>query len=119
VKTSVRSNWRTTVLVCRKCSKKVGGGFGPKRKTSLAKALKAELGGGKGRKASVGIIETKCLGVCPKNAVTVVDGRHSDLWLLIRPGTPVAEVAESLGLGVSPGGGPDQGDHVGDALRPV
>jgi hypothetical protein len=37
---SVAANWSAAILVCGKCSKKVGGGFGPKGKTSLAKALK-------------------------------------------------------------------------------
>ena len=69
-----KAEWESTVLICGKCSKKVGGGFGPKGKTPLAKALKRIFG--KGRKASVGVVETKCLGLCPKNAVTLVDGRR-------------------------------------------
>ena len=40
VKTEVRSNWSNAVLVCAKCSKRVGGGFGPKRRTALSKALR-------------------------------------------------------------------------------
>ena len=71
---TVRSDWANTLLVCKKCSKKIGGGFGPKGKTGLAKALRAELDVAKGRKGSLGIIEVKCLGVCPKGAVTVVNG---------------------------------------------
>ncbi len=98
MKASVRANWQATLLVCGKCSKKLGGGFGPKGKTSLAKALKQETGGGKGRKAPVGIIETKCLGVCPKHAVTMVDTRRGDEWLLVREGADVGELVEQLGL---------------------
>lgn len=96
MKAVVRSEWQGTVLICAKCSKKVGGGFGPKGKTRLAKALKAELGGGKGRKSKRGILEVKCLGVCPRNAVTMVDGNNPREWLLVRPGTDVAEVAAAL-----------------------
>ena len=95
----VRANWQTALLICRKCSKKVDGGFGPKGKTPLAKALKSELHGGKGRKARVGIVEVKCLGICPKNAVTMIDAARPRDWLLVRPGTDVRDVVAELGLG--------------------
>ena len=75
LKPRVRSNWAQTILVCAKCSKKIGGGFGAKGKTSFAKALRQQVGAGKGRKAAVGIVEVKCLGICPKRAVTVVAAR--------------------------------------------
>jgi predicted metal-binding protein len=97
MKLGVRSNWTTTILVCGKCSKKIGGGFGPKGKTPLAKALKA-LGGGKKRKAAFGVIETRCLGVCPRDAVTVVDAAHPGLWTLVKAETPLHELADRLGL---------------------
>ena len=102
LKTRVRSNWARTVLVCAKCSKKIGGGFGPKGKTSLAEALRTEIGAGKGRKSPVGIVEVKCLGVCPKRAVTVVDGARSREWMLVPEGSDVAAVAEALGFAASP-----------------
>ena len=35
-----RSDWTSAVLVCGKCSKKIDGGFGPKRSERLAKALR-------------------------------------------------------------------------------
>ena len=89
-----KSNWEQTVLVCAKCSKKVGGGFGPKGKMPLVKALRAILG--EGRKASVGVIPVKCLGVCPKNAVTVVDSRRPREWMIVRAGTSVDDVVSSL-----------------------
>jgi predicted metal-binding protein len=89
-----KSNWEQTVLVCAKCTKKVGGGFGPKGKTPLVKALRAVLG--KGRKASVGVVPVKCLGVCPKNAVTVVSSRQPQEWLIVPKGTPVAHVMSKL-----------------------
>lgn len=97
MKLFARSNWEASLLVCRKCSKKLGGGFGPKGKTSLAKVLKKH-GGGKGRKARLGVIEVKCLGVCPKGAVTVIDSRDPGRWRLVRTGTDVSEVAETLKL---------------------
>ena len=82
----VRSDWQGAVLVCGKCSKKVGGGFGKKGRTPLAKALRKAMEWGNGRKAAAGIIETRCLGVCPRNAVVVIDTRASDEWLVVPVG---------------------------------
>ena len=58
---TVSSNWQNAVLVCRKCSRKIDGGFGPDGRKPLAKALRKHLGLKKGRKAPVGIIEVGCL----------------------------------------------------------
>jgi predicted metal-binding protein len=91
-----RSNWDRAWLVCAKCSRKLDGGFGPKGKTPLAKALRRELGVGKGRKASLGVVEVKCLGVCPKRAVTLVDSADPHRWHLVEAGEDVAEVARKL-----------------------
>lgn len=98
LKDHVRSNWRSAVLVCRKCSKKLDGGFGPKGDERLAKALRKHLALKKGRKAQAGVIEVNCLGVCPKNAVTVVNGADAREWLLVRPGTDLDELARGLDL---------------------
>ncbi len=97
MKHSVKSNWTATVLVCGKCSKKLGGGFGEKGRTPLAKALRKLCGKAK-RKAPFGVIETRCLGVCPKGAVTVIDAAHPGCWQLIEEGTPIEDVAQTLGL---------------------
>ncbi|MDF0540889.1 (2Fe-2S) ferredoxin domain-containing protein [Sphingobium sp. H39-3-25] len=94
----VRSNWRNAVLVCRKCSKKLDGGFGEKGRMPLAKALRKQLALKKGRKAAAGIIEVGCLGVCPKGAVTVVNGSDSREWLLVRPGASLEDLASELAL---------------------
>ena len=98
MKTGVRSNWSNTVLVCAKCSKRLGGGFGPRGRTPLAKALRKHLGLKKGRKAASGIVEVKCLGVCPRGAVTVVNGAAAREWLLVPKGTDLDGVAGELGL---------------------
>jgi len=95
---TVRSDWSRTVLVCAKCSKKLGGGFGPGGKTSLAKALRKELGVKVGRKAPIGIVEVKCLKVCPRGAVTVVDSNDSRHWQIVRSGAPLEAVIEALEL---------------------
>lgn len=65
---------------------------------SLAKALRRHLGVRKGRKGSFGIIEVKCLGVCPRGAVTVVAGDRPGAWMLVRAGGDLAEVAGAIGL---------------------
>jgi predicted metal-binding protein len=93
---AVRSNWSDTLLVCGKCSRKLGGGFGPKGKTMLGKALRRELGLAKGRKAALGIVEVRCLGICPKGAVTVLRGSDPHSWSLVPAGADVAEVAATL-----------------------
>jgi predicted metal-binding protein len=95
---TVASNWQNAVLVCRKCSRKIDGGFGPDGRKPLAKALRKHLGLKKGRKASAGVIEAGCLGVCPKGAVTVVNGSASRDWLLVRPGADLDQLARELGL---------------------
>ncbi|URW76746.1 (2Fe-2S) ferredoxin domain-containing protein [Sphingomonas donggukensis] len=95
----LRSDWQDAVMVCGKCSKKLDGGFGPKGKTSLAKLLRKALRLGKGRKARVGIVETKCLGVCPRKAVVVA---RAGEWLVVPAGTSVGRVALALGLARPP-----------------
>jgi predicted metal-binding protein len=98
LKSTVRSNWSNTVLVCVKCSKKLNGGFGPKGKTPLAKALRKHLGLKKGRKGAAGIVEVKCLGVCPRGAVTVVNGSATRDWLLVPRNADLDALAGELGL---------------------
>jgi predicted metal-binding protein len=95
---AVRSDWSSTLLVCKKCSKKLDGGFGPKGRTPLAKALRKHLGLKKGRKGRAGIVEVKCLGVCPRGAVTIVDGAAPGEWMLVKAGTDLDAVAEAMGL---------------------
>jgi predicted metal-binding protein len=99
LKLRIHSNWNRTVLVCAKCSKKLDGGFGPKGRQSLAKALRKHLGLEKGRKAEAGILEVKCMGVCPRGAVTLVDASGPKEWLLVPKGADLDAVAEELGLG--------------------
>ena len=99
VKPKVGARWERAILVCGKCSKRLDGGFGEKRRTALAKALRKFLGLKKGRKAAIGIVETKCLGLCPGGAVTVIDAAAPGEWLLVRAGTAMDEVAAALRLG--------------------
>jgi predicted metal-binding protein len=95
---TVRSDWSSTLLVCKKCSKRLDGGFGPKGRTPLAKALRKHLGLKKGRKGRVGIVEVKCLGVCPRGAVTVVNGKAPGEWALVKAGADLDQVVDGLGV---------------------
>jgi hypothetical protein len=68
------------------------GGYGPGKKETLRTALRSELKAlGHGR--SVRIIETRCLGLCPKKAVTAVNASAPDRLLTIPKGTSVADAA--------------------------
>ncbi len=98
MKRTVRADWRAVVLVCAKCTRKAGGGFGNKGRRPLAEALRKWGGKGRGRKARLGVYEVPCLKICPKHAVTVVDGAAPGKWLIVPAGTPVADVAARLGL---------------------
>ena len=92
-----RSNWSEVVLVCRKCSKKLDGGFGDDGDQRLAKALRKSLGG-KGRKARVGVIEVGCFDICPKNAVVTVRASNPGDWVVVPRGAATAAVTQRLGL---------------------
>lgn len=98
MKDALSARWETAILVCGKCGKKLDGGFGEKGKRSLAKSLRRAIGGGKGRRARVGIVEVKCLGVCPKGAVTVVNAARPGEWLLVEAGAEVDAVVARLGI---------------------
>jgi predicted metal-binding protein len=99
--TSVRrhkTKWRDVVLVCRKCTKKVRGGFGAKGRQSLRNALREELNLPKGRRSPIAVVEVGCFGICPKKAVTVFSSAHPGALQAIKPKTPVSDAAEALGL---------------------
>lgn len=66
---SVPVKWRSFVLVCGKCSRKLDGGFGRKGKHKLDDVLRDALKSA-GRR-EVRVVRTGCLGLCPKRAVTV------------------------------------------------
>lgn len=97
VRAGVRARWGKVVLVCTKCSKKLDGGFGGGDQP-LAKALRRHLNLKNGPKARAGVVEVKCLDVCPKGAVVVVDSQRPTDWLLVRPGDDLDGVAARLGL---------------------
>jgi predicted metal-binding protein len=91
------SRWQSSVLVCAKCEKKLDGkGFGNSGGKRLSKLLRKRFGGGWGRKSAGGVVTTRCLGVCPRGAVTVVNGADPGRWLVVAAGTPIDEVEARL-----------------------
>ncbi len=83
-------------MVCRKCSKKINGGFGPDGRQGLAKALRKQLAAKKGRKSHMGIVEVPCLGICAKKAVVAVDTRCTAVWRIVEPQADLAQLAREI-----------------------
>ncbi len=100
----VGTEWRDVVLVCRKCARKLDGGFGPDGDDGFAKALRHALDAGEMRKRKalrreVAVVEVGCLDVCPKKAVVVVKGSEPGRVELVPEGAGMDEVVQRLGLG--------------------
>ena len=93
-----KTRWNEVVLVCRKCSKKLDGGFGPDGDQTLKKALRRYLHAGKGRKADLAVLGADCFDVCPKNAVVAVNARRPEELLIVPAGADLFEVKARLGL---------------------
>ncbi|MEG0819998.1 MAG: hypothetical protein RSG56_11185, partial [Brevundimonas sp.] len=93
-----KTRWNEVVLVCRKCSKKLDGGFGPDGDKTLKKALRRYLHAGKGRKADLAVVGADCFDVCPKNAVVAVNARRPEELLVVPAGADLFEVKARLGL---------------------
>ncbi len=89
------TQWDQVVLVCKKCSKKLHGGFGLDGKETLARALKHALRQA-GRRRAMRVIETKCLGLCPKGAVTVLPASRPGALLTVPKATPAADLLARL-----------------------
>lgn len=96
MKHHVDANWSHAILVCKKCSKKLKGGFGDGGSKKLSKELKARLGSSKGRKGRLGVIEVPCLDICPKKAVMLVDSRKPGVWRIVRPDADLDALAGEL-----------------------
>ena len=98
--------WKNVVLLCGKCSKKLDGGFGPKRKQTLRSVLREALKA-TNRRREIRILETRCMGLCPKKAITALNATHPGNLLTIPEGTAIEQVLmQLLGTGevVEPSG---------------
>ncbi len=87
--------WEEVVLVCRKCSRKLDGGFGKDGEASLRQELKLALRAA-GRRRQVRVVETGCFSVCPKRAVSVMQGSRPGAVLVVPAGTEAADVLRRL-----------------------
>jgi len=99
----LKAGWRDVLLVCRRCSRRLDGGFGPGEEQKLAKALKGELGQqgkkkAKSRHVRVAVLEVGCFDICPKGGVVVARAGQPGHWLVVPAGTPPGEVLRALGI---------------------
>jgi predicted metal-binding protein len=95
--------WNTVILLCGKCGRKMKGGYGRKGKETLRTALRAELKA-QGYRRGVRIIETRCIGICPKKAVTALNASRPETILTIPKGTGADEaLAQLVDVGLAPG----------------
>ena len=94
----IRTGWDDIVLVCGKCERKAKRGFGPDGKHDFGKALSRALRGDRKGKPKTGIVETRCLDICPRGAVTIACSRAPGQLLVVARGTAMGLVIERLGL---------------------
>jgi predicted metal-binding protein len=71
------------------------GGYGPKGKDTLRTALRTELTK-TGRRRQFRIIETRCIGICPKKAVTAINADRPGTILTVPAKTTSDEVLARL-----------------------
>jgi len=93
--------WQQVALVCGKCSRKLGGGFGKKGKHDLVDVLK-DAAKAAGQRRAVRVLEVGCLGLCPKRAVTAVSSARPDQVLVVPAGAEGAAVLARLTDAFSP-----------------
>ena len=92
-----RAPFREALLVCGKCSRKLGGGFGRKGAHGLRRELKRAWKAG-GRAGKLRVVETPCLGLCPKRRQVVATGvslATGRLWV-VEPGEAASGVLARL-----------------------
>ena len=87
--------WNTVILLCGKCARKLKGGYGRKSKETLHAVLQTELKT-MGDKREFRVIETRCMGICPKKAVTALNASVPTRILTIPQGTEAAEALAQL-----------------------
>lgn len=72
-------------MACEKCFKRTHS------KDKLTKPLKRAL-----KPQRIKLVRTRCLGVCPKDAVMLHDSRRPREWVIVATDTPAAEIATLL-----------------------
>jgi predicted metal-binding protein len=87
--------WNTILLVCGKCTRKIDGGYGSKGKDTHKAALRSCLAK-RGQRRQVRVIETRCMGICPKQAVTALNPANPGTILTVPRKTEIAAVLARL-----------------------
>jgi hypothetical protein len=100
--------WTNVLLVCGKCSRKLGGGFGPDGKHKLKPALQTALKDS-GRRREVRVMKSGCMGVCPKDAVTTLNAAKPGKIWVVPKNTEVVTVLSRL---MDEGGSHLESDHA-------
>jgi predicted metal-binding protein len=77
--------WTTVILLCGKCAGKMKAGYGQKGTETLRATLKAELKV-QGRRRGVRVIETRCMGLCPRKAIAALNASRPGRILAIPKG---------------------------------
>ena len=95
---TVATNTRRVLAICGKCGKKLRGGFGDNAGRPLAKLLRRTVSGTKGKRATMRIIETKCLDICPKGGVALIDSMQPGVVVIVAVATPLPIVMAGLDL---------------------
>ncbi len=89
--------WQDLVILCRKCGGKLKGGFGDDGRDDLRDALRDGLRAA-GRRRDFRIIESGCLGICPKGGVVALRGSEPGRVLIVPRGQAAGSVLETLGV---------------------
>jgi len=92
---AISTPWTDVIVVCRKCGKKRDGGFGDKRKQSLKAVLRQALRES-GRRRQIRVMETGCLGICPKDGVTALNATRPGMLRVIATGSNGPAALEAL-----------------------
>ena len=92
---AVPTDWQETLLLCRKCGRKLDGGFGPDGEDALKGVLRHALRE-RGRRRDVRLLEVGCFGLCPKGAVSVARGTRPGELLVVPAGTDPARLLDRL-----------------------
>lgn len=95
VSLSCPTPWCEVLILCRKCGGKCGGGFGRKRKESLRTVLRQALRDA-GRRRQIRVMETSCLGICPKNGVTALNATRPGTIHVIKAGAAGSDAMRIL-----------------------
>ncbi len=92
---NLATGWNDIIFLCRKCSRKLKGGFGEDGTATLRQALRAELRN-TGQRGQVGLLEVKCLGICPKLAVTAGRASQPGQLMIVPVGSQGATALSEL-----------------------